>query len=834
VLDTASSLIADAAWPLVTPGDAGALVLSTLLHDCAMHLSEDGFIALVTGRYAPATAEKPWPELWRQFLGEASRFDGRKLTALFGRPDPAPRPRLDGSAMTRTDRLLIGEFLRRHHARLAQEIARDGVPGPGKERLRFRSVLPWLASLSGLIARSHGMPIRTAAEQLPKYQRRIHHDVHAPFVMAVLRIADYLQVHSERAPAALLLVRGLGSPVSRGEWALHEIIETIHALDDDPEALFIAARPRSAAEFIRARTLFESIQRELDETWALLGEVYGRVPVLNSLGLTLRRIKSNLDDVEAFSRTVSFVPVAASFTSAGGELLKLLVGPLYNDDPNIAIRELMQNAVDAVVELRDYLSVGGRRPDRGVDPDVIIDLRTSEDGGGSLTVEDRGIGMTADTIVNYFLRAGASFRGSDYWREHHTADGQPRISRSGRFGIGALAAFLAGDRIHVTTRHVSSPTGIAFSAGIDDRLIDLEQISRDVGTTVRVELRPEAEKRFHESPHSNWDWYCLSDPVVKRLHNGDALSQRVRWPPVHAQSGPSWKRVAVPGYADIQYSIGSGEPMIVCNGIAISRLSPTLELGIRRPHISVFDGEVSLPLDLRRSQTVEPLPFAAELLESLLRDIITAAVSEAPEDPRPLLRGWRFEHHALYTPQDPHGGWLFWTPRGWALAQASSFADLSVDRVVVCNGFPNGAQFLVPEAHGVVGLKPLNNARSIVAGLITPNPPWWQGAAGLRLLVSQSLSLPRQNWQSVAADLEARQVGEWWLLSWGKSFKRYLDLESIAKRVVPDADNRCIGEVLLPYDMVPGRELPFAKIWRQLLPGGVIPFSRSERRRLSR
>ena len=62
-----------------------------------------------------------------------------------------------------------------------------------------------------------------------------------------------------------------------------------------------------------------------------------------------------------------------------------------------------------------------------------------------------GIGMTSSVVLEYFLRAGASFRRSDAWRQQHElAPGESRILRSGRFGVGALAAFLLGDEIEVS------------------------------------------------------------------------------------------------------------------------------------------------------------------------------------------------------------------------------------------------------------------------------------------------------------------------------------------------------------------------------------------------
>ena len=39
-----------------------------------------------------------------------------------------------------------------------------------------------------------------------------------------------------------------------------------------------------------------------------MGEIYGRYESLSFLGLKLRRVISNLDDTESFSKTVRFVP----------------------------------------------------------------------------------------------------------------------------------------------------------------------------------------------------------------------------------------------------------------------------------------------------------------------------------------------------------------------------------------------------------------------------------------------------------------------------------------------------------------------------------------------
>ena len=244
VLTTSQALISESAYPHITAADSACLALSVLLHDVAMHLSEDGFVQLVcreeTLDGTSNLGDTPWNRLWIEFLGEASRFDGRKLFALFGNTEPVRRPPLVPDQMTKRDRLLIGEFLRRHHHRLAHEIALYGVVGAAGQRLQLVQVEDHLRDIAGLVARSHGLPLRTGIEHLQKnYSEREYKRIHPAFLMAVLRIADYLQIHSERAPRELLQVKRLSSPISQREWSAHHAILDIRHTHEDPEALFI-------------------------------------------------------------------------------------------------------------------------------------------------------------------------------------------------------------------------------------------------------------------------------------------------------------------------------------------------------------------------------------------------------------------------------------------------------------------------------------------------------------------------------------------------------------------------------------------------------------------
>lgn len=488
VLQTASSLVRDEAWPIFTASDAALLSLATLLHDSAMHLNEDGFLSLVGGAYpAPVLpGDQPWPDMWAEFLSQAAKFDGRTLTRVFGSTEPIHRPAVDPSKWEFRDRLLIGEFLRRHHSQLAHEIASYGVPGPVSNKIRLKNLPSDLGMLAGLIARSHGVRLRDCLKHLSSTDLREYKGVHAVFLMALLRVSDYIQIHQERAPSQLLQVKKLRSPFSEAEWKAHHAILDIRNTHNDPEAIFVHAAPGEVGIYLKLRRLLQGLQAELDSCWAVLGEVYGRFGALADLGLVIRRVRSNLDEESAFAASVTYVPCEAKFDAAGADLLKLLIQPLYGDIPEVGIRELMQNAVDACLELDDYIANTAtsdlERPDQSAD--VVITLENNADGSRYVTVVDRGIGMTPEIVRDYFLKAGASFRRSDTWRRQHESDtGNSRILRSGRFGVGALAVFLLGDEVEVSTRHVSASKGkgVHFNATLDTDEIQLNHCERPIG-----------------------------------------------------------------------------------------------------------------------------------------------------------------------------------------------------------------------------------------------------------------------------------------------------------------------------------------------------------------
>jgi len=666
VLNVALGILSEEALDVLTEEDFAALTLAVLLHDCGMHLTGGAFVHLVSpeNNQLSRLDRQSWSEIWQEFLLEAKRFDGRKLTSLFGSTDPVSEPPADPDNYTKKDRLLIGEFLRQHHPRLAHDISVFGFPDVHGERIK---VLPAgtgdLAEIAGLIARSHGMSLRKACDLFREhFDDRDYQGVHPTIIMAALRISDHLQIQPERAPESALKLRKLNSPYSMGEWRVHQSVRTIRA-DHDPDAIFVDAMPETVETFLKFREWAQSFQSELDATWATLGEVYGRYEKegFTKFQLKLRRLRTSIDDEKGFSKRVSYIPQRIAFEASSADLLSLLVAPLYGDKPEVGLRELIQNSLDAVIE-RQHIEGGTSTTDlNGHDVDVIVYPVIEDDKITQVVIEDRGMGMDADVIQNYFLRAGASFRSSPQWKKEFVGDdAQAEIARTGRFGIGALACFLLGSSIDVETRRLGQECGLKFNAQLGKGAIEVTTIQRDVGTKISVSIdidkqemvgylfNPISDNRRYVTP-SSWDWYCNEQPSLLRL---DKTMQEIESKFVFRESD-EWQSVEVEYYNSVFWKhskVGgfrrryqSDRSALYCNGILIydstnngSKIIVTTKLGedikIEAPSLIVTDNDGHLPINLQRDGATNlDLRLKGAVNTSVSLDLIAQAMALAPE-----------------------------------------------------------------------------------------------------------------------------------------------------------------------------------------------------------
>ena len=140
----------------------------------------------------------------------------------------------------------------------------------------------------------------------------------------------------------------------------------------------------------------------------------------------------------------------------------LLMGGAIYDNPLDAVREMVQNAVDAC-KLRDALTQIYDQSEPRKNDRIIIRYEepTEDHKQPRLTIQDTGIGMDALIIERYFLKVGRSYYNSSEFNQirfelrRHELDFAP-VSE---FGVGFLSAFLLANRVEVQTAMWESPRG---------------------------------------------------------------------------------------------------------------------------------------------------------------------------------------------------------------------------------------------------------------------------------------------------------------------------------------------------------------------------------------
>ncbi len=114
---------------------------------------------------------------------------------------------------------------------------------------------------------------------------------------------------------------------------------------------------------------------------------------------------------------------------------------LYSDH-EIFLREIVSNAVDATQKLKTLSMKGDFKGELG---DLTVRV-TADKEAKTLTISDRGIGMTAEEIDKYINQI--AFSGANDFLEKYKDDASAII---GHFGLGFYSAFMVADRVDIVT-----------------------------------------------------------------------------------------------------------------------------------------------------------------------------------------------------------------------------------------------------------------------------------------------------------------------------------------------------------------------------------------------
>ncbi|WP_421694420.1 HD domain-containing protein [Aestuariivirga sp.] len=469
--DTASSVAEGAVN--VNPAEAFVLGASILLHDSAMSL------AAYPGGLAEVRTTIAWKDAVAR-LALASEESGES----FDIENPP----------TEIVQRIVPDVLRRLHAERAEELAEQAwraADGSQVYLIEDSELRRFYGPTIGQIAHSHWWSVQKVeqelSEELGALANRTLNRVDRVKLACLLRVADALHLDSRRAPRFL---RAITNPVgiSALHWAFQERLARPHIELD--AVVFTTGQPfgrEDAEAWWLAYDTLNAVDRELRDVDLLL---QGRGREV----LKARRVKG-AGSPEILARSVQtrgWRPVDARLqVSDVPRIVENLGGSkLYGNDPTVALRELIQNAADAIQARRKYQR-------RAADWGLITVGLLSEGDKIWLVVEDNGIGMSEQVLTGPLLDFGTSF-----WRSPQAMEEFPGLMAAGmhaigRFGIGFFSVFMLGPVVRVYSRRCDKGQEagrlLEFRGGTSTRPIlspvSGQPVPIDGGTRVEVLLK---------------------------------------------------------------------------------------------------------------------------------------------------------------------------------------------------------------------------------------------------------------------------------------------------------------------------------------------------------
>ncbi|MFM9961177.1 MAG: HSP90 family protein [Planctomycetaceae bacterium] len=160
-------------------------------------------------------------------------------------------------------------------------------------------------------------------------------------------------------------------------------------------------------------------------------------------------------------------------------VIELLSDHLYTS-PQIYLRELLQNAVDAIVARQH------QEPEHAGDIRLEV-IEATAKRPAVLTVTDDGIGLTEDEIHQFLATIGESSKRGAAKRDDFI----------GQFGIGLLSAFVVSDEIVIVTKSLRPGSPTLEWRGRPDGTYSLRTLQADVEPGTQVHLRAKEGQEEH-------------------------------------------------------------------------------------------------------------------------------------------------------------------------------------------------------------------------------------------------------------------------------------------------------------------------------------------------
>lgn len=182
---------------------------------------------------------------------------------------------------------------------------------------------------------------------------------------------------------------------------------------------------------------------------------------------------------------------------------------LYSDH-EIFLRELVSNAVDATQKLKALSALGEAKGDLG---DTTIEVAVNKEAK-TITIADKGIGMTAEEIEKYITQI--AFSGATEFIDKYKDKSPEAGAIIGHFGLGFYSAFMVAKKVEIISlSHKEGSEAVHWSCEGDPAYEITKSDKKERGTTIILNIAEDSEEFLEDGKIEGLlKKYCKFLPVA--------------------------------------------------------------------------------------------------------------------------------------------------------------------------------------------------------------------------------------------------------------------------------------------------------------------------------